>query len=421
MDRSTFAKLEALNAEVVLQQFLDDGDKSPATRSAYEYDVRVFFDWAAAAKIHPLTATHTDLNRFIRQVLEGSGLARNTWARRYTAVRSFFAFVADQWGVPSPMNHPEIVPGPNRHSPDQPPLILDVDAFTRLMSVALTELAPGAGLGLGLVGINALKPSEVTAANVDDLTDDGHQLTLRLTGRSGDAAATPLFGAVADLARDTVRGRSRGRPLVRNQAGNRVSYENLHSALQKAKALAEVETVTLNMLRATAGAVAALNGASATALQQMLGISSRRLQAFLALTSALPEEHGAARVWRRIGNADQTGNDLLDQVDRLLGDPQTIPIAPVALAGAALEQHLRRLCEIHHAEVKGEPSIDRYKGALIRVKKLPSKAAKRIEVWADLRNDAAHGRRDITRDEAREMAAAVRRFIESPLVQAGDA
>lgn len=414
MDARTYETLVALNPETVARQFLQATPNTEKTRRAYERDLSHYFEWAREAGIHPLTVEHGDLNRFLRHVeTHQTTWGKRTRGRLYGTLRSFFSFVSARWNVLSPMEHPDILPHPEANrDQDAPPLVLTFQDFRQVMSTALTELPPPFALAIALLGINGLKPGEVTAANVDDVAEEDGQLLLRLPARS-ERAMTPLVGAEPELAAQVVKGRYQG-PLLLNHAGNRMQPSNIARALRRVAASLNLdESPSAQLLRNTAGVLAATTGTSAHGLTEMLGISPRRLHAFLAHAASLPEKHGAYQVWRFLA-PERTDNELLDQVDRLLADPTTHPIAPIAVAGAALEQHLRMLCELHEAEVKGEPSIDRYKAALMREGLMPSRTATRIDGWRNLRNDAAHGHERVSHQDAEEMARGVRAFVETP-------
>lgn len=421
VDARTHAILEALNEDTVLSQHLQERARTDDTRKKYRAEVEFYFSWAREAGLHPLSVSVTDLNRYIREHVVEGHLALNSRRLRYSILGSFFAFVAKRWDVPSPMAHRDILPSPPPET--QPPPVLSVDVFKKAMETAFETLTGGAALAVGLIGINGLKIAEVVTANVEHLTDQGDgQLRLALPTRGPDAS-TELTGPVAELARECAGDRSRG-PLVLNQAGRRINGTNIRNALDKIGRIVGATDIRPQSLRSTAGALALTHGASGPAVQNMLGISPRRLEAFLAYTRDLPEEHAAARVLR-IVSPGRARNELLDQVERLLADPSTHPIAPIAVTGAALEQHLRAACERHGLEVapprerskrKGsDPGIDRYKEALRRAGLLSQKMVGKVEVWRDLRNDASHGRDGLTHVDAREMAAGVRRFVEEPL------
>lgn len=414
MDRTAqYQTLEALDPRVVLEQFLQDGSKRESTQDAYRRDISHFFEWSSEAGIHPLAATPQDLNRYLRSIEANPDWASRTKSRLQTALRSLFSFVSRRWHVPSPMHDPAILrTAPAPQSADTPAPVLSFDVFDRFMAAAFADLEGGVALGVALVGVNGLKVSEVHQADVQDLLEAGNQLLLRLPRRN-DSATTPLLGKVGDLARDATVGRSHG-PLALNQHGRRLTVTNLRRGIQKVAGILGLDGVSAQLLRNTAGAVAARSRASSAALTEMLGIGPRQVQAFVLHAEGVEEEHAVHHVWRRLV-PEPARNELLDQVDRLLADARTHPIAPIALAGAALEQHLRVLCDVHHADVKGVPSIDRYKAALLRQGLISHRVASRIEGWRDLRNDAAHGRDTVSWDEAREMARAVRAFLQSPI------
>lgn len=100
------------------------------------------------------------------------------------------------------------------------------------------------------------------------------------------------------------------------------------------------------------------------------------------LADELPLE---ARI--RVGAA----TDLMEQVQRLLDDPDVHPAAPVMLAGAALEETLRSLHVGCPEPIVGRLGISAYATALQKAGTLSKQDAKDVTAWAGQRNDAAHG------------------------------
>jgi site-specific recombinase XerD len=91
----------------LVEDFLDSLI-SPRTRSSYATDLAIFFGWLKAAGVHPLEAQRPHVDRFRNHLTElvdqdgrpsPSGRPRyapSTVSRRLSAVRSFYAYLADQ-------------------------------------------------------------------------------------------------------------------------------------------------------------------------------------------------------------------------------------------------------------------------------------------------------------------------------------
>ena len=89
-----------------------------------------------------------------------------------------------------------------------------------------------------------------------------------------------------------------------------------------------------------------------------------------------------------------SSTDLLEQVRSLNADNKVVPVAPIMLAGAALEIALRSAVEQLGLTVAGRPSIDAYAKALRQADVLSRQGMKDIAQMAGLRNDAVHGNHD---------------------------
>jgi hypothetical protein len=104
--------------------------------------------------------------------------------------------------------------------------------------------------------------------------------------------------------------------------------------------------------------------------------------------------------------------DLMDQVRALLEDPGVHIVAPIVLAGAALEIGLRALVESLELETSGRPSISAYGHCLRSAKILTPQDMKDVEQMAGLRNAAAHGDMgDISRERAALLEQQVNLFL----------
>ena len=101
--------------------------------------------------------------------------------------------------------------------------------------------------------------------------------------------------------------------------------------------------------------------------------------------------------------------DFIDQADALLaaGYHQ----AAASLAGAVLEDTLRKLCEKHSIPVPSSTKIDSLNATLARESIYDKLVQKRITALADIRNNADHGHWEkFTTDDVDDMVKWTRRF-----------
>jgi hypothetical protein len=108
-------------------------------------------------------------------------------------------------------------------------------------------------------------------------------------------------------------------------------------------------------------------------------------------------------------------NDLMEYVGKLLKDRKAQPAAPVVLAGAALEEHLRSLLDHNGLTPTRGRGLDVYGADLKAAGIITGQDAKQITAWAGLRNRAAHGEKleTLTMSEAQIMADGVNLFLQT--------
>jgi len=104
-------------------------------------------------------------------------------------------------------------------------------------------------------------------------------------------------------------------------------------------------------------------------------------------------------------------DDFLEQAEHLLSNGYHEPAA--VIAGAVLEDGLRKLCSRRGISLPAKPSIDPMNVALAKGGAYTSLVQKRITALADLRNKAAHGKwSEFSKEDVKEMLAQVRHFME---------
>jgi HEPN domain len=101
--------------------------------------------------------------------------------------------------------------------------------------------------------------------------------------------------------------------------------------------------------------------------------------------------------------------DFVEQAEQLLAAGYHVPAA--SLAGAVLEDLLRKLCAKHGVSVPASTKIDRLNADLAKAGVYDKLVQKRITALADIRNNADHGHFDkFTLADVEDMVKWVKRF-----------
>jgi integrase/recombinase XerD len=212
----------------LVEDFLDSLI-SPRTRASYATDLARFFAWLNGAGVHPLEAQRPHVDRFRNHLTElvdqeghpsPSGRTRyapSTVSRRLSAVRSFYAYLADQRVLgASPavgVRTPRVAKEPRGKG-------LTSEQLRRLLETA-TEDGPDAEAVICLLALNGLRVSEVCAAQVDDLRrEPGGGRSLRVRGKGGKEVWVPLSDRTERAVLKAAGGRSHG-PIARRPGDRR--------------------------------------------------------------------------------------------------------------------------------------------------------------------------------------------------------
>jgi len=101
--------------------------------------------------------------------------------------------------------------------------------------------------------------------------------------------------------------------------------------------------------------------------------------------------------------------DFITQAEELVGAGYHVPAA--SLAGAVLEDVLRKLCEKHKIPLPDTTKIDRLNADLARANVYDKLIQKRITAIADIRNNADHGHFDkFKKEDVEDMVRWTRSF-----------
>lgn len=124
-------------------------------------------------------------------------------------------------------------------------------------------------------------------------------------------------------------------------------------------------------------------------------------------------EHGYIQDVKNLVAAEMF-SDLLDQASELLDAGYIGPAAVVA--GAVLEDNLRKLCIGQSIELPDKPKLDYMNSQLAKEKVYNKLTQKRLTAIADIRNSAAHGKwGDFTKKDVEDMISWIMSFAETHL------
>lgn len=119
-------------------------------------------------------------------------------------------------------------------------------------------------------------------------------------------------------------------------------------------------------------------------------------------------DHGLIFNLRALVAAELLG-DFVEQAEFLVREGYYVPAA--SLAGAVLEDTLRKLCQKHGVTFPEKTKIDRLNADLAKAGVYDTLVQKRITALADIRNNADHGNFDrFTMDDVEDMVKWLRRF-----------
>jgi hypothetical protein len=147
----------------------------------------------------------------------------------------------------------------------------------------------------------------------------------------------------------------------------------------------------------------------ATTVQGYVAAEPPYIEQGMGVLSAAAENIARGWTWeyREILHAE-VFDDFLEMAEHLLSGGYFV--AAVVLAGATLEDHLRKLSQKHELPVVD--SVAKMNEALRQQDVYPQSTWRSISSWYDLRTDAAHGKeRDYAHQEVQLMISGVRDLI----------
>lgn len=386
---------------VLRDQFLSR--YAAGTQRQFEGVLNQFRRWCDTQRIDVLEVTATDLPKYERALVR-RGLAESSIRHHQTVITNFFRVLVEE-------GHLDRSPAARWRKlrpAENPASFLSTTDFRNLLAAASAKPADLALVCL--LGVEGLSIAEICGADARDLVSPAPgELTLVI--KSGTRRrSVPLMPQTIDAIRLHLRGRTQG-PLFISNYKNRLDRHAATRVVRRvAKKAGILQSVSPQVLTNTSVAMLLDAGMPMKELQDATGRRDLRFLSRFSRPSVDSVATGRLKVWETFAGRTIEG-DLLAQADRLLSESPAWPAAAIMLVGAGLEEFLRALVAASDAVPPTNPSLSSYADALRAVGAIDAKDRKRLGLWTDLRNQAAHGRgSDLTHDDAAEMLAGVRRF-----------
>lgn len=279
------AALEPDTAALTVLWLAGNRRASTATRRNYADDLLLWAAWLrenrGADQLDLTQLTRADVTLWLA-TQQAAGRAPSTVARRLTALSSLYRYAAG-YGLPviSPVNDDDHRPRIHRGRSATSARVLTADEVAAMLGQATSVRD---ALVVGLLFTDALRVSEITAADLADVTAEGRRLWLTVTRKGGKRERVPLDPAVAELldAYQAVRSpwtSDQPAPLLLDPDGGRIDRHDVARMLRRLARAAHIprpQTVGPHSMRASAITDQIDRGKPATEVQGMAGHADLR-------------------------------------------------------------------------------------------------------------------------------------------------
>jgi integrase/recombinase XerD len=274
---------EALTAETLALVVLWLGGTrraSDKTRQAYADDLLLWAAWARrelGRERFGLDLHRGEVTLWVTHQQDAKA-ASSSIARRLSALSSLYRYAAG-WGLPvtSPISDDDHRPKFNRGRRATSARVVPADDIARMLAAA-TDARDA--FVVGVLFTDALRVSELCAANADDVQDEGRRCWLAITRKGGQQVRVVLDPSVAEFHDAYVAVRpewtdpNSPAPLVVDAAGKRLDRHDVTRMLRRLARRAGIplpNTVTPHAMRASAITDQITRGRTAEQVQEISG------------------------------------------------------------------------------------------------------------------------------------------------------
>ena len=219
---------------------------SPHTVAAYGGDLARYLEWAERAGLDPFLLTHRQLRLYLAE-LDAARYARTTIARRLSAVRSLFAFLAEEGVITSDPSSVLVTP----RLPARLPKIVPTDVLSTLFASLEPAEKPGElrdAAILELLYATGARVSEIAGLTLGDL--DLAQGQVRVMGKGSKERVIPFHRQAADVLRAYLRD---ARPALDRGRGSDSLFLSVRGASFSADAIRRMFKARLTAAGASSG------------------------------------------------------------------------------------------------------------------------------------------------------------------------
>ena len=269
---------------------------SPNTVRAYKTDLVAFAAWMERANLELPAINHRRLRAYLGE-LDRARYSRRTINRHLSAIRGFFAFLAEEEVIASDPSH--IV-----QSPKQPRVLPDAMSHTEvkaLLEASDTTTPEGVRdmLVLELLYGMGARVSELSGVDIGDIDFDRGQITVM--GKGSKERIIPLHPYALHLAREYLKSvrpvwarDGSGDALLLSTRGNRLTADAIRTIFKRLLQRAGLDTTySPHTLRHTFATHMLEGGADLRSVQELLGhttLSTTQIYTHLSI-GALKEVH----------------------------------------------------------------------------------------------------------------------------------
>jgi site-specific recombinase XerD len=213
------------------------------TLESYRADLRQYFQWCDEVDVAPLGASRAHIELY-RAWMEERGLAASTVDRRLPTVCGYYRFADIDGRIVA--NPAQYVRRPRVHPSSQRGL--DRGELASFLYTAERTSPMHAALAV-LLGLNGLRVSEASGANIEDLGFERGHRTLQIVGKGNKPAGIPLVPRAARTVDLAIAERCEG-PILLRHDGTRLDTRTAYRWVRSVGKQAGLDHVHPHMLRA---------------------------------------------------------------------------------------------------------------------------------------------------------------------------
>jgi site-specific recombinase XerD len=379
--------------------------KQSTTRGSYRTSVRQLASWARERGVEHVAELDASLFPPYAEYLKDQGYSARTLSLKQGTIRRFFDFLVSGGVIAqTPVPDGWVPPQPTRATREP---VLTMDQVESMLPHAKDNDARAL---IALGGLDGMKLGTIFQLTAGDVSFSGGRAVVSYRRSDGRPHALPVSAHSAAILRELVDDRPTGPLILPKQAPpnkRKVAGRRIDAAAKAARIPIHVNSRTLEK---SFRAALLASGAPVHSVRERLGLTFSNPNYAETLLPAGTDRAAAELVAQAAHEIDAL--ELLRQAETLCTQPGITPIAPIVIAGAALEMELRRLCELHGLGANKE-GIDGYATVLFKKGHISRVVHSNLQANAALRNEAAHGRksRDVSIPNAELMIRSVAYFI----------